>query len=312
MRHLSEESERRAEERAKQLEERLDREEEKNSKRERAKDQHHWEVMASHKEVKDGLKTVTKNLHSVAQSVRKVDSRVEANTESIAILAHNQEVEYHERAYQSAVLLQVIHEVANSVVRQINTINQQTNIAAEVPEVSFEKMQKRAIELEVLVRKQDTSSQTGQPQLLLELPERPRPGTRIENNAIWNRLPQGRRSPVTIEEGIDEENTSKTERSDRSKQLLTPDPTTVPQETSPKATREPSNNPPTPTSQLRAKAASRETSSQSHATETPRKRMNHQSMPKDKPLATIPTYNTYDVLKNMDIHPPGPGDGSNP
>ena len=171
MRHLSEESERKAKERAKQLEERLDREEEKNSKRERAKDQHHWEVMASHKEVKDGLKTVTKNLRSVAQSVRKVDSRVEANTESIAILAHNQEVEYHEQAYQSAVLLQVIHEVANSVVRQINTINQQTNIAAEVPEVSFEKMQKRAIELEVLVRKQDTSSQTGQPQLLLELPD---------------------------------------------------------------------------------------------------------------------------------------------
>ena len=113
----------------------------------------------------------------------------------------------------------------------------------------------------------------------MELPERPRPGTRIENNAIWNRLPQGRRSPVTIEEGIDEENTPKT---------------------------------PTPPSQLRAEAASRETSSQSHATETPRKRMNHQSMPKDKLPATIPTYNPYDVLKNMDIHPPGPGDRSNP
>ena len=107
---------------------------------------------------------------------------------------------------------------------------------AEVPEVSFEKIQKRAIELEVLVRKQDTSSQTGQPQLLLELPERPRPGTKIENNVIWNRLLQGRRSPVTIEEGIDKENTSKTERPDCSKQLLTPNPTTVLQETSPKAT----------------------------------------------------------------------------
>ena len=76
-------------------------------------------MAAAMEEEEDGLKQAVKKLNLMSQSVEALNNQVEANTESITILTHNQAVEYHEQVYQSAVLLQVIQEVSNTIMNHI-------------------------------------------------------------------------------------------------------------------------------------------------------------------------------------------------